>query len=163
KVNKKLDAISSAASYLAIGDIIEKQIRTDGNWSLLNDQAIFSVVAPAEKVKGYLKGAAQFPQWFGKNSKQNKFSRMLGQIQMHTCLKISCNTKSFNLDYAPVFREKLLKPLLKSEKDGPRTSFNVLQYYDLTKEDMDDILELTQYPDTKDSFSKVSTKKTSAI
>lgn len=48
---------------------------------------MFSAVTPAERLKGYLQGMTQFPQWFGKNSKQGRLQRLLQQLQVHASLK----------------------------------------------------------------------------
>lgn len=48
---------------------------------------MFSSVIPGEYMSGHLSGQIQFPSWFGKYSKQNKFNRILQELQSHTRLR----------------------------------------------------------------------------
>ncbi len=46
---------------------------------------MYSSVLPGEYMRGTL-GRPEFPQWLGNNSKHNKYSRILQEIQLHTRL-----------------------------------------------------------------------------
>ncbi len=41
----------------------------------------------AKTFAGYVQGQIQFPNWLGKNSKHNKFDRIMQELQMHTRLR----------------------------------------------------------------------------
>lgn len=50
-------------------------------------QAIFSSVLPGEYMSGHLSAQIEFPAWFGKNSRRNKFDRLTQDLQMHMRLR----------------------------------------------------------------------------
>lgn len=84
---KTLECLSRAADSLAWGDVTERMIRSQNAWSLLPVQAIFSSVAPGHEMAGHIMGQISFPAWLGKNSKRNKFDRLLQELHVHTRLK----------------------------------------------------------------------------
>ena len=71
---------------------------------------------------------------------------------------MSCNSTCFNLDYAPALRQKILKLLLSGSETAVNDVINLLTFYNLTKEDMDSIIEITQLPNTGDTMTKVAPK-----
>ena len=73
---------SKAADSIAMGDLVEKTIRSGQNWSLLPTEAIFASVIPGEYMAGHVAGRIEFPQWLGKYSRQNKFDRILQELQV---------------------------------------------------------------------------------
>lgn len=82
-----MDLVSKAADSFCDGDLASGAIRSRNAWNLLPVQAMFSSVIPGEYMSGYMSGQPQFPTWFGKYSKQNKFDRILQELQMHTRLR----------------------------------------------------------------------------
>ena len=73
---------SKAADSIAMGDLCEKAIRSQMAWSLLPTQAIFSSVIPGEYMAGHVAGQIEFPKWLGMYSRQNKFDRILQELQV---------------------------------------------------------------------------------
>ena len=57
-------------------------------WSLLPTQAIFSSVIPGEYMAGHVGGMIEFPKWLGKYSRQNKFDRILQELQVSKNLNV---------------------------------------------------------------------------
>lgn len=76
--------VAKAASSLSRGDLIERRIRSNNNWSVLPVQAMFSSVIPGEFMSGHVTGQINFPGWLGKNSKRTKRSRLAQEIHDHT-------------------------------------------------------------------------------
>lgn len=76
--------VAKAASSLSRGDLIERRIRSNNNWSVLPVQAMFSSVIPGEFMEGHVTGQINFPGWLGKNSKRTKRSRLAQEIHDHT-------------------------------------------------------------------------------
>lgn len=79
-----LPKVAKTASSLSRGDLIERRIRSNNNWSVLPVQAMFSSVIPGEFMKGRITGMINFPGWLGKNSKRTKRSRIAQEIHDHT-------------------------------------------------------------------------------
>lgn len=61
-------------------------------------QAIFSSVLPGEYMSGHLSAQIEFPAWFGKNSRRNKFDRLTQELQMHMRLRFGM-VSLFSLAY----------------------------------------------------------------
>lgn len=70
-----LERIAESAESLALGDIVEKSIRSNNAWSLLPVQACYSSVIPGTVMSGHIGGQISFPAWLGRNSKAGKFNR----------------------------------------------------------------------------------------
>lgn len=78
---------SSAADSISMGNVIDTQIRGSNNWALLETQAFFASVFPGQYMEGHVGGQINFPAWLGKNSRKNKFHRLLNEVQCHTRIK----------------------------------------------------------------------------
>lgn len=160
---KHLQLLSEAANSICDGDIIDRQIRSGSNWSLLPTQAIFASVIPGELLTGYLNQMINFPTWLGKNSNRNHMDRILQELQMHMRMKITGNKTEVAMDYLPLLQKTLTKPLLEKEADGIPETLSVMDHYYLLREDFDNIVELSLWPNQTDPRTKISSKVKSAF
>lgn len=78
-----LSRIAYAADSISLGDLVDAKIRSNQSWGLLDTQALYSSVIPGNVLEGHVGGQINFPGWLGKNSKTNKFKRMLSELQAH--------------------------------------------------------------------------------
>lgn len=78
-----LQRVADTADALSTSVIIEQQIRSNNNWSLLDVQAMFASVLPGHYMEGHVGGQINFPGWLGKNSKRGRFKRLLSELQAH--------------------------------------------------------------------------------
>ncbi|XP_017775919.1 PREDICTED: replication factor C subunit 1 [Nicrophorus vespilloides] len=163
--NKKdlLERVASAADAISMGDIIDKKIRSTNNWSLLESQAMYSSVLPGHYMSGHFGGQINFPGWLGKNSKRTKFQRLMTELQVHMRTTASASKTAVNLDYIYYLRDSIVKPLQKEGSDGVAKSLEVMQAYNLLREDLDSILELSQWPKRKDPMASVESKVKAAF
>ncbi|VDP43392.1 unnamed protein product [Soboliphyme baturini] len=157
-VNDQLDRLSVAADLIAYGDVLEKQIRTGGDWSLLSEEAMLAAVLPCDHVKGRLHRQIFFPQWFGKNSKSGRLLRLLYLLNMHMSLHVSSNLNSLNLEYMPLLRKSITNALITNGPEGIDQAIELCDSYDLQKDDIDFIMEMGQWPHRPDPMSKVPSK-----
>ncbi|XP_076348175.1 germ line transcription factor 1 [Tachypleus tridentatus] len=162
-IKKHLHLVSGTADNLCDGDLVEKLIRREGNWSLLPLEAIFASVIPGDIMKGYLTQMINFPSWLGKNSSRNKMDRLLQELQTHMRMRVSANKTGLNLEYLAALRDSLSRPLIEKEMEGVRDVLDVLEFYCLLKEDVDSIMELSTWPGQKDPMSKVNPKVKAAF
>ncbi|VDN07258.1 unnamed protein product [Thelazia callipaeda] len=162
-IGKRLSALRKAADSISLGDLIDKTIRTTGSWTLLNEQALFSSVAPTTHMNGHMKGMINFPSWLGKNSTFMKHQRLLRQLTTHTYLRTFATVSSMVLDYVPVLRRQYCCPLLEKESDGVHDVINLYKEYNLVKDDMDSIAELAVWPSIKDPGAAISSKIKAAL
>lgn len=155
--------LAKAADSIAIGDVVDARVRgASGSWSLLPTQAIFASLLPGEYMRGYMSGMINFPQWLGKNSTNNKNKRLIAQLTSHMRLSISGDRRAVNQDYLPILRKKLTDPLIKSQNDGVKEVLDILEEYHLTKEDMDCLLEVSQW-DGRDPMKEIESKAKAAF
>lgn len=162
-INERLRRISQAADSISMGDVIEKKIRSQNNWSLLSDQAIFSTVIPGHVMSGTIERAIQFPSWLGKNSSQNKMQRLGQEIHAHTRLTTTGSKTSIFLDYCTYLRDAIVMPLIKDKVDGIPKAMEVLKSYNLLREDLDSLTMLSLWSGQKDPMDKVEPKVKAAM
>ena len=155
--------LSKASDSLCDGDLVESTIRSRNSWNLLPVQAMMSSVLPGEYMSGYLKGQIQFPNWLGRYSKQNKFDRMLQEVQIHTRLSANLSKQALNRDFLQQLRDGVVKPLATKGGDGVNDAVEVMNHYALLREDLDNLLELTQWPDQPDVMKAVESKVKAAF
>jgi len=160
---KLMECVSKAADSMAQGDLVEKGIRSGMNWSLLPTAAVFCSVMPGEYMSGFLTGQIQFPSWLGKNSKKSKVDRILQELQMHTRLSAGVSKGSLALDYGQVLRDHIIAPLVKQGADGVDQAVSNMGEYSLLREDLDGLIEVTQWPDKPDSLRAVDSKTKAAF
>ncbi|XP_042886240.1 replication factor C subunit 1-like isoform X3 [Penaeus japonicus] len=158
-----LEQISKTASSLADGDLVEKAIRSKNAWSLLPTQAMFSSVLPGEYMAGHLAGQIEFPRWLGNNSRRNKFDRLMQELQMHMRLKISGTKLDVGVDYCGHLRNAVISPLIQHGPEGVQDAVKSMTAYDLLREDLESLQELSQWPGSKDPMSQVDSKVKAAF
>ncbi|KAK9505710.1 hypothetical protein O3M35_009700 [Rhynocoris fuscipes] len=159
----KMELFAEAANSLCYGDMTENAIRSFGAWSLLPTQAVFSSLIPGDILSGRVGGMINFPSWLGKNSKKNKMDRLCQEIQVHTRLRVSASKEAICTDYAYKLRDGIVTPLINFGSEGVTASLQFLHDYNLLREDMDSLSELTAWPDSKDLFSSLDSKVKAAF
>lgn len=63
-------------------------------------------------------------RWLGQNSKQNKLSRQLGEVQIHMRLKVSGDKNEIRQSYVPALFPHIVQPLI--DRGAVSTSISVL-------------------------------------
>ncbi|CAL4061186.1 unnamed protein product, partial [Meganyctiphanes norvegica] len=160
---KTLEQLAKTALSLADGDLVEKTIRSSQAWALLPTQAMFSSVLPGEYMSGHLGGQIEFPKWLGNNSKRGKFDRLNQEIQLHTRLKVSGSKTDICQDYCYALRNAITRPLITCGAEGVADAVHVMNDYDLLREDLEAILEVSQWPGHKDPMAGVESKVKAAF
>ena len=62
------------------------------------------------------------------------------------------------LDYLPILRDRLTTPMIEDNTEGVSQVIGLMEEYDLTKDDYDSILELTQWPGLRDPRTQIESK-----
>ncbi|XP_068176893.1 replication factor C subunit 1 [Antennarius striatus] len=155
--------LSKTADSISDGDLVDRRIRSGQNWSLLPTQAIYASVLPGELMKGYMSQFPTFPSWLGKNSSTGKHSRIIQELASHMSLKTLSSRQAVNLDYLHYLRQLLLSPLQKLGADGAGVAVQLLDDYQLLKEDVDSIMEISIWGGKPDPYSKLDSKVKSAF
>src|SRR5699024_3433335 len=139
---KQLKRLSKSIDSISFGDMVEKQVRSNQNWSLLPLQAAFSTVMPGSYMRSSNGlGFPQFPQFMGKLSTTNKNRRISVELMSHMVLSTSGSSTSLALDYMEPLRNHLTEPLIHSDKAGVSSVLDLMEQYALVKDDMNSILE----------------------
>lgn len=74
-----------------------------------------------------------------------------------TCRTLS-SRQAVNLDYLHYLRQALLKPLQKHGAEGASEAVQILDDYQLVKEDVDSIMEISIWGSQPDPYSKLDSK-----
>ena len=149
---------------ISFGQIIEKEIQTNQNWSLLPTQAAFSTVMPGAYMRSSNGlGFSQFPQFMGKLSTTNKNKRLVDELVFHMTLSITGTRSSFPLDYLQPMRDSLVKPLVEADKSGVSFVLDFMERYSITKDNMDSIIELSLWSGDVDPLKGIDSKTKAAL
>lgn len=156
-----LSLLAYTAESICDGDLVDRIIRQQQNWGLLPLKAMYASVLPGEYMRGNVSHMVSFPRWLGKFSTRNKNEHILQELCSHMRLCISSDKRGFNLDYLPCLRQHLTKPLQEHDKDGVPEVIKLMDDYDIIKEDYDNMMEFTKWPNTVD-YSKTLSSSTKA-
>ncbi|XP_046396184.1 replication factor C subunit 1 isoform X2 [Ischnura elegans] len=171
-LKERLSLLAQTTESLAMGDIIQKVIRTNNAWKLLPSQAIFSSVVPGALMEGHMTGQIDFPAFLGKTSTKGKMERLAQELSLHTRVTTRATKQSIKLDYLSYLRDAIISPLIQETKDQSRgessgvhikEALDVMQGYSLLREDLDSIMELTNFPGRPDPMALVSSKVKAAF
>nr|XP_028601072.1 replication factor C subunit 1 isoform X1 [Podarcis muralis] len=162
-MKKHLMLLSKAADSICDGDLVDRQIRSRQNWSLLPTQAIYSSVLPGELMRGYMKQFPNFPSWLGKFSSTGKHDRIMQELSMHMSLRTHASKRAVNLDYLSYLRDAIVKPLTCLGTDGVQEAVAFMDTYCLMKEDVESLMEITSWGGKPSEFSKIDSKVKSAF
>ncbi|XP_066516098.1 replication factor C subunit 1 isoform X2 [Hoplias malabaricus] len=155
--------LSKTADSICDGDLVDRQIRSRQMWSLLPTQAIYASVLPGELMRGYMSQFPTFPSWLGKFSSRGKHSRIIQELASHMSLKTLSSKEAVNLDYVPYLRSAILEPLQSHGSEGASQSVNLMDDYDIIKEDFDSIMEISSWGGQPDPYSKLDSKVKAAF
>lgn len=70
----------------------------------------------------------------------------------------SGSKSSIFLDYATHLRDAILNPLLQDKTDGIDQSLQVLESYNLLREDLDSLVELSMWPEKRNPMVLIDPK-----
>ncbi|KAK6167429.1 hypothetical protein SNE40_021461 [Patella caerulea] len=160
---KHLRLLSQTADSIADGDLCDRLIRREGNWSMLPMQAMYASVIPGEFMRGSFPQMVAFPSWLGKNSSTNKTDRLLAELSMHMRLNISGDKRSMSMDYLPVLRKCLTEPLVREAGEGVPKVIKLMDDYDITKDDFDNVMEVSKWPNSTDPLGSLDSKTKAAF
>lgn len=155
--------LARCAESLAIGDTIENRIRGNQAWSLLPVQACFSSVIPGSVMSGFVNAQINFPSWLGRNSKRAKCDRLLQDITVHARITTGASKEAINLDYLKMLVNSIVGPLAVDGLDGVPRAVEAMNQYHLSREDLDSLIELTKWPNTRDPMQSVDSKVKAAF
>ena len=82
---------------------------------------------------------------------------------MHTRLSAGVSKGSIALDYGQVLRDHVISPLVKQGANGVDQAVSNMGEYFLLREDLDGLMEVTQWPDKPDPLRNVDSKTKAAF
>uniref|UniRef100_A0A1W7RE57 Replication factor C subunit 1 n=1 Tax=Agkistrodon contortrix contortrix TaxID=8713 RepID=A0A1W7RE57_AGKCO len=160
---KELILLSKTADSICDGDLVDRQIRTRQNWSLLPTQAIYSSVLPGELMRGYMQEFPSFPSWLGKFSSTGKHDRIVQELSRHMSLRTHSSKRAVNLDYLSYLRDAVVRPLTCQGSEGVQDAVAFMDSYCLLREDVENLMEVTSWAGKPSPFSNLDSKVKSAF
>ncbi|KAJ1942886.1 DNA replication factor C complex subunit Rfc1, partial [Linderina macrospora] len=167
-----LECLAEASDYISQADVVDSKIRGSQQWGLMPLHSVMSCVGPAYHMRGSHNGMYRFPGWLGQNSKGNKTSRLLREIQSNMRLRVSVDKTELRKSYIPAMVPELTRPLIDNQIEGADAVIGVMDHYYLNKDNWDAMLELhlggvdilKQIPSTvKSAFTREYNKRTHPI
>jgi replication factor C subunit 1 len=141
---KLLELADNAAQSISDGDLVDRLIHgSQQQWSLMPTHAVFSFVRPASYTAGSMAGnSTRFTSWLGNNSKQQKLTRMVKEIQGHMRLRSSGDRHEVRQQYVPMLWNMIPKRLEIEGKEAVEPVIDLMDSYFLGRDDFDAIAEL---------------------
>ncbi|XP_016061994.1 PREDICTED: replication factor C subunit 1 isoform X2 [Miniopterus natalensis] len=162
-IKKHLMLLSRAADSICDGDLVDRQVRSKQNWSLLPTQAIYASVLPGELMRGYMTQFPTFPSWLGKHSSTAKHDRLVQDLALHMSLRTYSSKRTINMDYLSHIRDALVQPLTSQGVEGVQDVVALMDAYYLMKEDFENIMEISSWGGKPSPFSKLDPKVKAAF
>ncbi|XP_051020640.1 replication factor C subunit 1 isoform X1 [Acomys russatus] len=162
-MKKHLMLLSRAADSICDGDLVDSQIRSKQNWSLLPTQAIYASVLPGELMRGYMTQFPTFPSWLGKHSSTGKHDRIVQDLALHMSLRTYSSKRTVNMDYLSHIRDALVQPLASHGVGGVQHVVTLMDTYYLVKEDVENIMEASSWGGKPSPFSRLDPKVKAAF
>ncbi|ELK06419.1 Replication factor C subunit 1 [Pteropus alecto] len=184
-MKKHLMLLSRAADSICDGDLVDRQIRSRQNWSLLPTQAIYASVLPGELMRGYMTQFPSFPSWLGKHSSTGKHDRIIQDLALHMSLSKDVQTGFIGPALDSEYNEELNKadsqsdekgrleidamikkktqPLISQGVEGVQDVVALMDAYYLMKEDFENIMEISSWGGKPSPFSKLDPKVKAAF
>ncbi|XP_076992731.1 replication factor C subunit 1 isoform X2 [Tamandua tetradactyla] len=162
-LKKHLMLLSRAADSICDGDLVDSQIRSKQNWSLLPTQAIYASVLPGELMRGYMTQFPTFPNWLGKHSSTGKHDRIVQDLALHMSLRTYSSKRTINMDYLSHIRDALVQPLISQGVEGVKDVVVLMDTYYVMKEDFENIMEISSWGGKPSPFSKLDPKVKAAF
>eukprot|EP00898_Chlorokybus_atmophyticus_P003310 jgi/Chlat1/3980/Chrsp26S04217 len=168
---ERMECISRAADSIADGDMVSRRIRRFQRWNLMPAYAVMACVTPAMCVRGSREALHpsdhynRFSAWLGKNSSEGKNKRLLQELCTHLLISGNFHTgrSGCRLDYMPVLREALTKPLREDGLSAVTTVVDTMNEYCITRDDWQNILDITQFKGKPNPTEGVATNVKSAF
>ncbi|XP_015201424.2 replication factor C subunit 1 [Lepisosteus oculatus] len=162
-VKNHLTLLSKTADSICDGDLVDRQVRSRQMWSLLPTQAVYASVLPGELMRGYMSQFPSFPVWLGKYSSTGKHDRIVQELATHMSLRTHASKQAVNMEYLPFLRDALVAPMQQRGTEGVAQAVQRVDDYDLIKEDVDNIMEISCWGGRPDPFSKLDPKVKAAF
>src|ERR1700738_1436445 len=116
--------------------------------------AVFSCVTPAYYMHGSATGQYNFTTWLGNNSKTNKTTRLLREIQGHMRLRISGDRNEVRQSYMQTIFDRLVRRFAPGGTEAIVEIIVLMDEYYLTREDFDSIIEISLGPNNGEALMK---------
>ncbi|XP_044776168.1 LOW QUALITY PROTEIN: replication factor C subunit 1-like [Neomonachus schauinslandi] len=162
-MKKHLMLLSRAADGLCDGDLVDHQIQSKQNWSLLPTQAIYASVLPGELMRVYMTQFLTFPSWLGKHSSISKHYHIVQDLALYMSLRTDSSKRTVNVDYLSHIRDAVVQPLTSQGVEGVQDVIALMESYYLMKEDFENIMEISSWGGKSSPFSKLDPKVKAAF
>jgi replication factor C subunit 1 len=146
-----------SSESISRGDVVEKYIRgATQEWGLAPLHALYSVVIPTHMKM--LTKRIDFPGWLGQNSKYGKSRRIAMRVLSHASAHMKTDVGELRKYGMEVLCGRYIDSLGRGDIDG---CLRVLEEYDLTKDDLQELIEVL--PGGAERFKAIKTKNKSDL
>jgi len=158
-LRQHLQCLASAAESISDGDLVDEATRRNQAWGLIPYHGVLSTVRPGWAMQGGLGAMQAFPSWLGKFSITRKHERLLTDVRTRMAAVTRADLPATLLEYMPLMRRALVNPLLRQDTERVPELFDLMQTYNLTKDDWDSIMAVTKLSNmTRDPFAWIPEK-----
>ncbi|KAI8335852.1 replication factor RFC1 C terminal domain-containing protein [Chlamydoabsidia padenii] len=140
----EMDLLAKAANAIAEGDLVDRRIGSNQEYSLMPVHSIMSCVRPAYYMEGYFgSNRPGFPLWLGQNSKSSKNKRLLANIQTKLRSKATVDLSEVRQHYVPALTCNIFKDIQNGQYDK---AMDTMDFYYLDRENLETLSDLALIP-----------------
>lgn len=156
--------LAKASEAISIGSLIDTELRSSNDWSLLPVQGFFSTVLPSFLLSGAIT-EIRFPKLLGRISSVNKRQNEIQKLRTLILSEVGSFSQSSMMDVMPVFLIKIYTSLNSNDvrASGFQNALEVMDFYNLRRPDVDSLLELCIWSIDKNPHSSLETKTKAAF
>nr|CDI54202.1 related to replication factor C protein [Melanopsichium pennsylvanicum 4] len=153
---KHMELLRKSAESISDGDVVDRMIHGgEQHWSLMPLHAIASTVRPCSYIYGGTEGGfPSFPAWLGQNSKQQRLTRVVIDLQAKMRLVCSGSRHDLRQHYLPSMWPMVIQPMVRNGAEGVEEVIQLMDDYYLGIEDREGILELGLEPNNAEVVMK---------
>ncbi|GAB5570879.1 replication factor C subunit 1 [Prionailurus iriomotensis] len=163
-MKKHLMLLSRAADSICDGDLVDRQIRSKQNWSLLPTQGHLCQCSSWRVNEGVYDPVSYLPKLVGEAliCRQTR-SYCTGPSTAHGSQGTYSSKRTVNMDYLSHIRDALVQPLISQGVEGVQDVIALMDTYYLMKEDFENIMEISSWGGKPSLFSKLDPKVKAAF
>jgi replication factor C subunit 1 len=161
--NKSKDDLKSlvkTSEHISVGDILEKKIRTQQEWTLLQNKGIHSCLAVGQ-FSGNFIPFPKFPELMGKFQKARKIKREIKELKYSFP---NCSNTSIKEEIAPLILSKISNNLIDFGNDGIENCLEFMRDYKISIEKLkENVTDLQSNDKILTKFEKISPQIRAAL
>lgn len=160
KSKEDLKSLVKTTEHISVGDLLEKKIRSQQEWTLLQNKGIHSCLAVGE-FSGNFIPFPKFPELMGKFQKAKKIKREIKELKYSFS---NCSNTSIKEEISPLILSKISNYLIDFGNDGIENCLEFMKNYKISIEKLkENVTNLQSNDKILSKYEKISPQIRAAL